>query len=140
MARETLQSIRAKQLPEAAVEFRVSDFLSEDEQQQLREANSKGKAKQRAFDEIDAFEAELLARFGWNAYQAWLSGEFGMEQALRFIAAERAREKGSQIPMMAMLHSAIAGANNPDKNGHAPKSLRNAQKIVQQQIKEAKGA
>lgn len=140
MARETLQSIRANKLPDAAVNFRVSDFLSEDEQHELRAANLKGKKKNRAFDEVDAFEAELLARFGWQAYQAWLCGEFEMATAARFIAAERAREVGQRIPLMALINSAVMGANHADSNGHAPKSLRHAQKILKEQIQQTKGA
>ena len=135
--RDSLKSIREKTLPQTEVHYRASDFLSEEEQQQLREANQKHKEK--AFDEVDAFCAEVLARFGFDTYKAWLSGFIEHEKMLRFIAAERAREDGLMLPIMGTILLANAGANNPDKNGHAPKSLRSAQELIKQQQTKAKG-
>ena len=136
-ARETLKTIRERTLPQAEVHYRASDFLSETEQQQLREANQK--THEKPFDEIDAFCAEIVARFGLDAYRAWLTGEIEHEKMLRWIAAERARQDGNILPIMATIVAANAGANNPDKNGHAPKSLRSAQELIKQQQTKAKG-
>lgn len=135
--RDSLKSIREKTLPQTEVHYRASDFLSEEEQQQLHEANQKHKEK--AFDEVDAFCAEVLARFGFDTYKAWLSGFIEHEKMLRFIAAERAREDGLMLPLMGTILLANAGANNPGKNGHAPKSLRSAQELIKQQQTKAKG-
>ena len=135
--RDSLKSIREKTLPQTEVHYRASDFLSEEEQQQLHEANQKHKEK--AFDEVDAFCAEILARFGFDTYKAWLSGYIEHEKMLRFIAAERAREDGLMLPIMGTILLANAGANNPGKNGHAPKSLRSAQELIKQQQTKAKG-
>lgn len=132
MAHETsLEKIRADILPNTEQKFRASDFLSDEERQELNKVNEKSHKKQKPYDSVDAFEAELLARFGWEAFQAWLRGDFEMSMAARFIAAERAREKRNLEPLAAMILSANAGANNGDKNGHAPKSLRSAHQILE---------
>lgn len=132
MAHEnTLEQIKADILPNTEQVFRASDFLSDEEQQELSKVNATSKRDKRPYDSVDAFEAELLARFGWEAYRAWLCGDFEMSLAARFIAAERARETRSLEPLAAMILTANAGANNGDKNGHAPKSLRKAQEILQ---------
>ena len=87
----TLKSIKSS--PKLAEQhFRPSDFLTKQQQDELREANARGRTIMRPYDEVDAFAAEILARFGWQAYKAWQMGEFSQEKALRFIAAERARD------------------------------------------------
>lgn len=120
--------------------FRPSDFLTKTQQDELREANARGKAITRPFDEIDAFAAELLARFGWETYQAWQRGAFSHEKALRFIAAERARNAAEQYSLETVIYSTAAGANNPAKHGKAPKTLKKAGEILNEHYKKAKGA
>ena len=119
--------------------FRASDYLSEEELDEIHASNAKGKKIEKPFDDIDAFSAEILARFGWDTYQAWLEGRFEMSKSLRFIAAERARDKQLIVHLEAIILSAIAGANNPDKNGKMPKSLKQASDILKKEIKEAQG-
>lgn len=131
----TLATIRKEALPEAESLVRLSDFLSDQEKEELQASNLRGKAEQKPYDDVDAFEAEMLARFGFQAYKAWLNGEFDEAQMARMIAAERDREKQLLAPILAMVLEANAGANNGDKNGHAPKSLRIAQDILRQIIK-----
>jgi len=131
----TLAEVKQKDLPNAGRYFRASDFLSDTEKQKLRESNAKGKAQEKPYDQIDAYEAEILARFGWPAFQAWLNGELDEALAARMIAAERDREKRLIEPILAMIYGANAGANNPaDKNGHAPKSLRIAHELLTKYI------
>lgn len=131
----TLATIRKEALPEAENLVRLSDFLSDQEKEELQASNLRGKAEQKPYDDVDAFEAEMLARFGFQAYKAWLNGEFDEAQMARMIAAERDREKQLLAPILAMVLTANAGANNGDKNGHAPKSLRIAQDILSKIIK-----
>lgn len=119
--------------------FRASDYLSQQELDDLHVSNLRGKPIKKPYDDIDAFEAELLARFGWDTYQAWLAGNFETERALRFVAAERARDKQRIVNLEALIVSAVAGANNGDKNGHVPKSLRHAYKILQDELKKSQG-
>lgn len=135
----TLNDIRKRPVMKQEHEFRASDFLTEEEKQELREVNARGRNINRPFDEVDSFCAELMARFGWEAYKAWLDGEFNPEKAMRFVAAERARQKREMLPLEAIIVNSVAGANHPTKHKSAPKGLKQAQKIIKLEIKEAKG-
>lgn len=132
-AHGTLAEARQK-LANRELHFRASDFLSDEEKAKLREINTK-REDSKPYDEVDAFAAELLARFGWQAYQAWHHGEFEHERALKFIAAERARDEKKLIPLESVILLSMAGANHPGKNGKPPKSLASAQQIIKQQTK-----
>lgn len=118
--------------------FRASDFLSDEQQEKLHEANAKGAKTVKPYDEIDAFSAEVLARFGFDAWQAWQDGTISTHQMLRYVAAERAREARLLLPLEAITALSMAGANHPNKNGKPPKSLASAHKILQSEQK--KGA
>lgn len=131
----TLDQIKAEALPKAEHLFRASDFLSDQEKKELHESNARGKEEPKIYDKVDAFEAEMIARFGFDFYKAWLNGEMEEIFAIKLIAAEREREKQLLAPIMAMILTANAGANNGDKNGHAPKSLRIAQDILKKILK-----
>ena len=120
--------------------FRPSDFLTNSEMDELAEANANRGKINKPYDDIDAFEAEILARFGWEAFQAYQSGEFPLRQVLRYIAAERARDASERYSLECVIVSANAGANNPNKHGKAPKSLKKAIDIVRDEYKRAKGA
>lgn len=135
----TLNDIRKRPVVKQDREFRASDFLTEDEQDELREVNIRGRNIERPFDEVDSFCAELMARFGWDAYKAWLEGDFPPEKAMRFVAAERARQKRDMLPLEAIILSSVAGANHPTKNKSAPKGLKHAQNIIKAETKQAKG-
>lgn len=137
--RLTLEDIRKRPSITEGRAFRASDFLTEDEQEELAEINARGKVIRRPFDDIDSFCAELLARFGWQAYEAWLDGRFDPEKAMRFVAAERARQKREMLPLEAILINAVAGANHPTKSKSAPKGLKQAIKIIKSETKQAKG-
>lgn len=126
----TLDQVRQETLPESGQYFRASDFLSDQEKDELSAANAAGKEPEKPYDNIDAYEAEMLARFGWQTFQAWQSGEIDEEQMAKFMLAERDRERRTIQPILAMILGANAGANNGDKNGHAPKSLRFAQELL----------
>lgn len=120
---------------------RVSDFLSKDQKKEIAEYREK-KALEggvRGFDNIDAYSAEIMARFGYDAWQAWQCGQIKAEKMLKMVLAERAREKQRLLPLEALIISTVAGANNPTKGGHAPKSLKNAIKIFKSEQKQAKG-
>lgn len=135
----TLNDIRKRPVFKQDREFRASDFLTEEEKEELREVNARGKNINRPFDDVDSFCAELMARFGWNAYKAWLDGDFDPEKAMRFVAAERARQKREMLPLEAIIINSVAGANHPTKHKSAPKGLKQAQTIIQSEIKQAKG-
>lgn len=136
----TLNDIRERPVIKQDRVFRASDFLTKDEVKELAEVNAQGKKINRPYDEVDAFAAELLARFGWDAYQAWLDGDFNPEKAMRFVAAERARQKYELLPLENIIVSAVAGANHPTKHKSTPKGLKQAIKIIKTETKQAKGA
>ena len=119
---------------------RVSDFLSNEKRIELRMAQEARSAeKRRGFDEIDAYSAEILGRFGYNAWLAWQTGQIKGEKMAKMVLAERARAKRELLGVETMILAVGAGANNPTKAGHAPKSLRNAIKILKDEQKQAKG-
>lgn len=135
----TLKSI--KNSPKLAEQnFRPSDFLTEKEIDELHEANARGGKIIKPYDEVDAFEAEILARFGWQTYQAYLDGTMDIEQLAKYLAAERARACAERYNLECIIVSAVAGANHPKKHGGAPKSLKQAIDIVKTEYKRAKGA
>lgn len=134
----TLESL--KKSPKLAEQhFRPSDFLTNKQIEELHEANARGKTVQRPYDDVDAFASELLARFGWETYKAWQSGEFSQEKALRFVAAERAREAARSLPIEQVIYTATLGANNPTKSGKLPRSARKTAEIIKEHMKFAKG-
>lgn len=120
--------------------FRPSDFLSQSELDELHEANANRGKIVKKYDEIDAFEAEILERFGWNAFQAYQNGVIAIEQMARYIYASRARDAADRYALESLILAAVAGANNPNKHGKAPKSLKQAVDIVKTEYKRAKGA
>ena len=135
----TLKSIKSS--PKMAEQhYRPSDFLSQSDIDELHEANARGGKISKPYDEIDAFEAEILARFGWQTYQAYLSGEADIEQLAKYIAAERARDAQNRYNLECIIVSSVAGANRPREHGGAPRSLKKAIDIVKAEYKRAKGA
>lgn len=132
----TLAQVKKNDLPKAGQYFRASDFLSDQEKEELHAANAKGKESEKIYDSVDAYEAEMLARFGFQTYKAWLNGEIDEALMAKMIAAERDRERAQIGAIMAMIYGSAAGANNGDKNGHAPKTLRIAHEILTKYTKQ----
>ena len=118
--------------------FRASDFLTEKELDEVHESNLKGK-KTKGFDVVDAYIAEIIARFGYDTYVAWKFGEIGEEQMTKYIKAERARDVQNRLMIENIIVASMAGANNPTKGGHMPKSLKAAIKMIKSEEKLAKG-
>ena len=116
-------------------EVRVSDFLTTEQKAEVihKRATAKSK-KSRKYDAVDAYVAEIIARFGFETYKAWLCGEIDEDKMARLIYAERAREKRLLLPIETLIVAANAGANNPTKHG-APKSLKMATREVKAEAK-----
>lgn len=135
----TLKRVKTSIKPTEAV-HRVSDFLSKEQKIKLEKAHEERTAlKNRGFDEIDAYSAEILGRFGYEAWQAWQCGQIKADKMLKMVLAERARDKQAFLGLEGLILAVGAGANNPTKSGHAPKSLKNAIKILKNEQKLAKG-
>lgn len=135
----TLKSVK-KTAKSKDIVYRVSDFLSKEKRLELKMAQEQKSArKHRRFDEIDAFSAEILARFGFEAWQAWQAGQIKNDKMAKMVLAERARAKRELLGLESLILAVNAGANNPTKNGRTPKGLRNAIKILKSEQKQAKG-
>lgn len=128
---------KAKQIASKKRNFRASDFLTEDEQKEIRKNNAKGKSE--LFNVVDAYVAEILARFGYDTYMAWKAGDIPNDKMQRFILAERARDSQRLFPLENIIVASVAGANNPTRGGHTPKSLQVAIKILKQEQERANG-
>ena len=137
--KNTLKSIKSS--PKVAGQnFRPSDFLSQSEMDELHEANANRGRIDKKYDDVDAFESEILERFGWDTFQAYQNGTISIEQVSRYIFAARARDASDRYALESLILAAVAGANNPSKHGKAPKSLKQAVDIVKTEYKRAKGA
>lgn len=117
--------------------FRASDFLTAEQVEEVHEANVKG--KKRGFDEVDSYIAEIISRFGYDTYIAWKCGDISEENMVRYIEAERCRDVKNRLPIESVIVASVAGANNPTKGGHMPKSLKAAIKMIKNEEKLAKG-
>lgn len=120
--------------------FRASDFLSDDDNFELKLAVATGKPKKRIFDEVDAYQAEILSRFGWEAYQAWNRGDIPEKQMAKFVEAERLRDLKKTLSLKQIIVATCYGANNPDKNGKYPKSAKMAVRILNNEVKAINGS
>jgi len=134
MAHElTLENVKTK-----VREHRASDFLTDEQIEKVKISNKKGK-RAKGFNNIDAYIAEIIARFGFEAYRSWKCGEIENEQMTKYIMAERAREAGNRLRLENIVVASVAGANHPTKQGHAPRTLKMAVKMLKNEEKIAKG-
>lgn len=117
--------------------FRASDFLTDEERQKLRQNNLRGKST-RKYSVIDAYIAEIIARFGYETYQAWKVGEISEQNMVKYIQAERARESARNLSLEAIIVASLAGAQQPQKHGRKP-PIKTAIKILESEQKKAKG-
>lgn len=129
-ARKTLETKKVKT-------FRASDFLTQEQVEEVHKTNAKGKKTR--YNVVDAYIAEIIARFGYDTYVAWKNGDIEEETMLKYIEAERAREIQSSIALKSIIVASIAGANNATKTGSAPKSLKMAIDILKKEQQRAKG-
>lgn len=120
---------------------RVSNFLTKEQKREIAIAREQKEINggKRGFDDVDAYTAEILARFGYEAWQAWQCEQISQEKMAKMILAERARDKQKLLGLEGLIIAVGAGANNPTKSGSAPKSLKNAIKIFKNEQKLAKG-
>lgn len=117
--------------------FRASDFLTDEQLDEVHKANKKG--RKRSFSAVDAYIAEIIARFGYATYMAWKNGDISEERMIKLVQAERAREIQNRLPLESIIIASIAGANHPNKTGTAPKSLKMAIDFLKKDQEKAKG-
>ena len=119
--------------------FRASDFLTAEEKAELRHNNAVGKRKKRPYSQVDAFVAEMIARFGYPLYKAWNDGEISEEKVARMMAAERAREKGQLLDLEAIIISMVGACVKKEKGQPNPKGPKTAVKVFKTAAKMARG-
>ncbi len=119
--------------------FRASDFLTDEEKEQRVKAKATAKRAEKLYTAVDSYIAEIIARFGYDAYRAWLSGEISEDKMYRLVLAERSREKRLLFPIENLIVASVAGANQPTKNGSTPKSLKVAIKMLKEEQEKANG-
>lgn len=130
----------AKQIASKKRNARVSDFLTEEEKRKLHDASMhrQKKAKKR-FDDVDAYVAEIIARFGYDAYKDWNAGIIDNEKMAKMLLAERAREKKHLLALEGIIIAMISPMIKREKGEPKPKSPKLAVKIFQNEAQSARG-
>lgn len=122
--------------------FRASDLIDDKTLTELREKARKSHQKKQAerlFDEIDALGAEIIARFGWETYQKWNYSEIPHENVMRWLYAERAREKANIVDLETIIAAVVTSCIRRGKKDPEPKGPKIAQKIINRHAKMARG-
>lgn len=137
----TLPEVR-RNLPKPSGEkvFRASDLMAADTlAKRESEARERAAKKQPPFDWVDALGAEIVARFGFAVYRMWNEGELETEQMVRWVKAERAREKEGLADLEAVIIAMVGSCIRRGKKDPKPKGPGIANKIYKRHIKQAKG-
>lgn len=133
----TLTNIRKS--PALGRVSKASDFLTEEEREELRRSNLRGKVSKRKFEAPYAHVAEIIARFGYDTYLAWNSFEISEEKMNQMIMAERAREKSQLLALETIVIQMVGSCIKREKGQSAPKGPKQAQKVIKEEIKTARG-
>jgi len=135
--RPTLNSI--KKSPKFQPVVRLSDLVSKEEKAQLKAMGAKAPKQKRPYDDIDAFVAEVVARFGYDVYQKWNNGGIETKTLQKWVLAERARDRAQFIPLEGVIAHMVGACIRRNKKERAPKGPKEAQKIINLEIKAARG-
>lgn len=119
--------------------FRVSDFRTNEEKEKHIKQRTNKKPKRKKFNEVDAYIAEMVARFGYDAYKAWNRGEIDEKKMRAMIYAERAREKQYIIPLETIVAQLVKDCIRRNKKEKKPTGPKEAAKILKAEIKIAMG-
>lgn len=117
----------------------LSDLMTPEEKAKRAQAKAKITKKRRKFDEIDAYSAEILARFGYSVWKDWNAGMFPNDKMRRFILAERARDERQMLDLEAVIIAMVGACIRRNKGEQAPQGPKRAQEIINDKIKRAKG-
>lgn len=120
--------------------FTMADFLSKEEMREHMEAvQNAQKSRKRTFSDVDALCAEIMARFGYAAYEKWSNGEIPTEKMMRLLAAERSREYAKLTQLETVIVASVASTVRRYKGEPKPRGLENANRIIKDNIKIIKG-
>lgn len=118
----------------------TAQFLSKEDLAELKKNNATRKRrKKRAFDDVDALVAEIIARFGYDTYKAWNNDEIDDAKMNRWILAERARERQQWLPIEALLKSIIQGGVPTFHTKKMPNIGKQTNKILKDEYRRAMG-
>lgn len=129
----------ARQIASTKRNARISDFLTKSEQRELRNANLHRQKKKKKFDAVDAYVAEIIARFGYDAYKDWKAGIIDDKKMSRMLLAERAREKEHLLAIEGIIIAMTSPLIKREKGKPAPKSPKLAVKIYKEEAQIARG-
>lgn len=134
----TLAQIKkSPKLAQPAKAVRLSDLVSKKEKAELKKGSAP--KKKRPYNSVDAYIAEMIARFGYEVYEKWRTKEISGDKMAKLMAAERARDRQKIYNLEALIVSAIAGANRGNKHGKPPQTLKMAYKILNEEQRLAEG-
>lgn len=119
-------------------ETRISDFLTKEQKVEIAHARVTKHTKKK-FDQVDAYVAEIIARFGYDAYKDWKAGIIGEKRMSRMVLAERAREKERLLAVEGIIIAMTSPLIQKQKGKPAPKSPKMAIKIYKEEAKIARG-
>ena len=129
---------RVKRSPKAAKTsvFRLSDFVSSEELEELHARNAKGSANTKLFDAVDSYVARIIGYFGYEAYRDWKMGIIPDYRMRRLVEAYRA----SELELLAGLEAIMALAGSAGATSKKSKQpLEAAAKIIKQHESIVKG-
>lgn len=136
----TLNTIRnSPKLTGSGKVSRVSDFVSKSDLGKLRQSNARGKRSARQFNDADSYVAEMIARFGYDAYRAWDDGLIDDRKMRRLIYAERAREKAFIYPLETIITLLVRDCIKRTKKEPKAKGPKEVAKILRDELKKARG-
>lgn len=119
--------------------FQASELLTKEQKEKREQKRKTRRRKRRLFDDVDAYVAEIIARFGYDTYKAWKNDEIDDAKMNRWLLAERARERAQFIPLEGVIAHMVGACIKRAKKERTPKGPKEAQKIIAQEIKAAKG-
>ena len=111
-------------------EHKVSDFLTDEQIEEVKKSNIRGK-KNTSFDEVDAYIAEIIARFGYDTYIAWKNGDISEETMLKFILAERTRDAQIRLKIEGIITGAVASLRSKKAQRAVSQILKDEKKLAE---------
>lgn len=133
----TLNDIRKS--PKVKV-FQASELLTKEQKAERERKRAEHPKRRKAFDGVDAFVAEVIARFGYDTYLAWKRDEIDDAKMDRLLLAERARERLAWLPIEVLLQNLIhSGVPVFMMKKPSSKGGKQVQRILKDEVKMAKG-
>lgn len=130
---------RKVSLPQPVQRVTLTDLVGKEKARELATQNRVRAKKRKLFSQTDAHCAEILARFGWEAYQAWNNEKISPERMTAMLNAERAREARQQTHLEMVLVAAVSATVKRYKGEKKPKGLDQANQLIKQNLEIIKG-